>query len=71
MKGVGREDIQHAIRSFGICHPLQGVGGQIAFGPDNNPVNKAIVLLQVDNDDHTIFHSLAQGQLQVSQAPGC
>jgi hypothetical protein len=34
-------------------------------------LNKAIVLLQVDNEGHTIFHSLLQGQLQAPQPQGC
>lgn len=65
------EDIQHAMQGFNICNPLQGVSGQIAFGPDNNPINKAIVLLKVDNSGHTIFLSLAQGQLRSSPSQEC
>lgn len=38
----------------GITGPgaIQGVGGQIAFGRDGDPVNKAIVVLFVDPDGH-------------------
>ncbi len=35
-----------------VDHPIQGVSGQIAFGSDGNPVNKAIVVLAVDPDGH-------------------
>ena len=66
-----RENIQSAIQGFDICHPLQGVSGLIAFGPVNNPINKAIVLLKVDNTGKTIFLSLAQGHLQASQLQRC
>ncbi|MBV9691833.1 MAG: ABC transporter substrate-binding protein [Ktedonobacteraceae bacterium] len=31
---------------------LQGVTGQITFGPDGNPVDKAVVILYVDSDGH-------------------
>lgn len=69
-------NIQQAIQNFNSCNPLQGVSGQIAFGPDNNPLNKAIVLLQVANgtaykSGNTIFLSLAQGQLQASKSQEC
>lgn len=33
-------------------NPVPGVSGQIAFGSDGNPVNKAIVVLYVDPDGH-------------------
>jgi len=66
-----KQDVQQAIQGFDICHPLQGVSGMIAFAPDNNPINKAIVLLRVDSNGFTIFDSLAQGQLQASQLQGC
>jgi ABC-type branched-subunit amino acid transport system substrate-binding protein len=36
---------------------LQGVTGQITFGPDGNPVNKAVVILYVDNDGHIKIES--------------
>jgi ABC-type branched-subunit amino acid transport system substrate-binding protein len=31
---------------------IQGVSGQISFGPDHDPVNKAVVVLSLDQDGH-------------------
>ena len=31
---------------------IQGVGGQISFGRDSDPIDKAIVILYVDQDGH-------------------
>jgi ABC-type branched-subunit amino acid transport system substrate-binding protein len=40
---------------------VQGVSGQIALGPDSNPVNKAVVVLSVNADG---FTQLAPGDVQ-------
>ena len=39
------EDVQQALRTT----TFQGVGGQVAFGVDGDPINKAIVILSVDS----------------------
>lgn len=65
------DDIQQAIQGFNRCHPLQGVSGEIAFAPDNNPLNKAIVLIQVDSQGHTIFLSVPANALRASSAQEC
>jgi ABC-type branched-subunit amino acid transport system substrate-binding protein len=41
--------LQQALKQLNGANAIQGVSGQIAFGPDGNPINKAIVLLSVDS----------------------
>ncbi len=65
------QDIQHALQSFNICNPLQGVSGEIAFGPDGNPINKAIVLLTVNSKGLTGFEDIVRGNLQAPTSTGC
>ena len=40
-------DLQRALTQINGANSFQGVSGQIAFGPDGNPVNKAFVILHV------------------------
>jgi hypothetical protein len=40
---------------------LQGVSGQISFGSDGNPINKAVVVLYVDAG-HIKMDATVQGQ---------
>ena len=44
---VTPEDLQQALKNLNGANAIQGVSGQISFGPDGNPTNKAIVLLSV------------------------
>jgi eukaryotic-like serine/threonine-protein kinase len=37
---------------------FQGVSGQIAFGPDHDPVDKAIVILYASKDGHTTLYNI-------------
>ena len=39
-------------------NPIQGVSGQIGFGPNGDPVNKAIVVLDVDQNGHIMLTSV-------------
>lgn len=73
-----QDGIRNTIQHFTICNPLQGVSGPIAFGPDNNVLNKPFVLLEVGSGSsnqtgYTIFHSVApQGrQLMATGSQGC
>ena len=42
-------------QALATINGLQGVTGQITFGPNGNPVNKAVVILSVDNDGHIMI----------------
>jgi serine/threonine protein kinase len=48
-QSITPEDLQQALKKLNGSNTIQGVSGQIAFGPDGNPINKAIVLLTVDS----------------------
>jgi|GEM_PF-367030 serine/threonine protein kinase/ABC-type branched-subunit amino acid transport system substrate-binding protein len=39
------------LQQINTSHPLQGVSGQIAFGSDGNPINKAVVILYFNSQD--------------------
>jgi ABC-type branched-subunit amino acid transport system substrate-binding protein len=40
------------------ANAFQGVSGQIAFGPDHDPINKAIVILYASEDGHTQLYNI-------------
>ena len=42
------DDLRQALTQITGAKAIQGVSGQIAFGPDGNPMNKAFVVLRVD-----------------------
>jgi len=46
--GITPQDEVHALSTITGSNSIQGVSGQIAFGKDGNPINKAIVVLYVD-----------------------
>ena len=46
----GMDGLQKALQQITGNNALQGVSGQISFGPDNDPTNKAIVVLSVDQN---------------------
>lgn len=43
---------QQGLKSIDTAHAFQGVSGQIAFAANNDPVQKAIVVLYVDSSGH-------------------
>ncbi len=49
---VTPEDVRQALSTINGAHALQGVSGQISFGSDGNPVDKALVVLYVDSAGH-------------------
>ncbi|HEY4033836.1 MAG TPA: bifunctional serine/threonine-protein kinase/ABC transporter substrate-binding protein [Ktedonobacteraceae bacterium] len=51
-QSITPEDLQQALKKLNGANAIQGVSGQIALGPDGNPINKAIVLLSVDSSGH-------------------
>ncbi len=44
---ITTNDLLLGIKAIQGAHSFQGVSGQIAFGSDGNPVNKALVILKV------------------------
>jgi eukaryotic-like serine/threonine-protein kinase len=50
---------QGGLKSIDTAHAFQGVSGQIAFGANNDPVQKAIVVLYVDSSGH--IHMVPKG----------
>lgn len=63
------QHIQRSLAGFNQCEPFQGVSGSIAFAPDGNPIQKAILVLTVDANGMVTFlpRSIQQGQLLSSQ----
>jgi ABC-type branched-subunit amino acid transport system substrate-binding protein len=49
-KSISPDDLRHALTLITGSNAIQGVSGQIAFGPDGNPINKAVVVLGVTQD---------------------
>ncbi len=43
-------DVQQGLKKIQGANAIQGASGQIAFGPDGDPVNKAIVILRVSTE---------------------
>jgi len=40
-------DLQQALKQIKGAQAIQGVSGQISFGSDGDPINKALVILKV------------------------
>lgn len=47
---------------FSLSFAIQGVSGQIALGPDGNPIDKAIVILYVDPQGHVKMEPIRVGR---------
>jgi len=45
-------------------HAIQGISGQISFGSNNDPVNKAVVILSVDSTGKIHLTSTSSGVIQ-------
>jgi eukaryotic-like serine/threonine-protein kinase len=56
-------DLLQALKQINGAQAIQGVSGQIAFGSDGNPINKAIVTLKVVNGGFFVEDSV-QGCFQ-------
>ncbi len=57
------DDLQQSLANMNDARSIQGVSGQIAFGPDGNPISKAVVVLSVSPQGYT--------QLQRDDIQGC
>jgi serine/threonine protein kinase len=51
-KSLKPEALQQALQQIKGANALQGVSGQISFGPDGNPADKPVVVLAVSSDGH-------------------
>ncbi|GCE11303.1 protein kinase domain-containing protein [Tengunoibacter tsumagoiensis] len=51
------QDLQQGLSQIKGDNTVQGVSGQIAFGSDGDPVDKAIVVLYVDDNGHIHMES--------------
>jgi ABC-type branched-subunit amino acid transport system substrate-binding protein len=49
-KSISGDDLRHALTMITGSNAIQGVSGQIAFGPDGNPIDKAVVVLGVTSE---------------------
>ncbi len=58
--------IQKGLTQINASHPLQGVSGQIAFGSDGNPINKAVVILYFNSNDFIQMDSQIEGKFLAS-----
>ena len=61
-QSITSEDLQQALNKLNGANAIQGVSGQIALGSDGNPINKAIVLLYVDDKGFIHMDSNILGQ---------
>jgi ABC-type branched-subunit amino acid transport system substrate-binding protein len=46
------DTLRHGLTQITGAKAIQGVSGQISFGSDGDPINKAVVILYVDQDGH-------------------
>jgi len=46
------DTLQNGLTQITGAKALQGVSGQISFGSNGDPMNKAVVILYVDSDGH-------------------
>lgn len=60
-------EIKAALTQLHGANAFQGVSGQIAFGPDGNPMNKAIVILRILPQGTFSLASTVEGQFLVQQ----
>jgi serine/threonine protein kinase/ABC-type branched-subunit amino acid transport system substrate-binding protein len=59
---ITASDLAQALRQLNGAHAFQGVSGQIAFGPNGDPVNKAIVILYVSPRGFIMMTPTVEGQ---------
>ncbi len=59
------QDLQQALLKVNGANAIQGVSGQISFGQNGDPVNKVIVVLDVDSHGRIHMESVSLGQFLV------
>ncbi|HEY0756408.1 MAG TPA: protein kinase [Ktedonobacteraceae bacterium] len=63
---VTSSDVEAALTKINGKNAFQGASGQIAFGTDGNPINKAVVILYVSPEGFIKMEPQIQGQFLVS-----
>jgi eukaryotic-like serine/threonine-protein kinase len=61
-KTITPQDLQRGLTKVNGANAIQGVSGQITFGPDGNPIDKAIVILYVDPQGHVKMEPIRVGR---------
>jgi eukaryotic-like serine/threonine-protein kinase len=61
-KNITPQDLQRDLTKVNEANAIQGLSGQIAFGPDGNPIDKAIVILYVDAQGHVKMEPIRVGR---------
>ena len=51
-------EVRDGLAQITGAHSIQGVSGQISFGSDGNPINKAIVFLHGDSNGHIVMDNV-------------
>jgi serine/threonine protein kinase/ABC-type branched-subunit amino acid transport system substrate-binding protein len=59
---ITTSDLAQALKQLNGAHAFQGVSGQIALGPNGDPVNKAIVILYVSPRGFIMMTPTVEGQ---------
>ncbi len=57
--------VQQALTQITGAHAIQGVSGQIAFDANGDPINKAVVVLNVDPQGHIQMDPKIEGKFLV------
>jgi eukaryotic-like serine/threonine-protein kinase len=63
-KNISPDDLRLGLAQITGPNTMQGVSGQISFGPDGDPVNKVVLILDIDSSSDVEIESL-QGSLLV------
>ncbi|EFH90433.1 protein kinase domain-containing protein [Ktedonobacter racemifer] len=58
-------DLKNGLAQISGSHAFQGVSGQISFGPNGDPVDKAVVILHVSNDGYIQMESGIEGRFSL------
>jgi serine/threonine protein kinase/ABC-type branched-subunit amino acid transport system substrate-binding protein len=64
-KNITPQDLQQGLQWINGANAIQGVSGEIAFGTNGDPVNKAIVILSVDPQGHIKMEPNIEGRFLV------
>ncbi|HEU5379629.1 MAG TPA: ABC transporter substrate-binding protein [Ktedonobacteraceae bacterium] len=59
---IAMSDVQKALTQLNGAHAFQGVSGQIAFGTNGDPINKAMVVLNVSPEGFIHMDPTIEGQ---------
>ena len=52
-KAITPENLREGLLQITGKNAIQGVSGQISFGSNGDPENKAVIILYIDQDGHT------------------